>query len=901
MDIEGEADSYLFVTEPLDETGISEPEENKTPTLRITLPRAHQEDTPLVVEIPYLASEMMVSGDEAGAQQAAPLQVPASEEDVQEKTGEPSFEDLTLAEAFGQLWRAPIPTLRAIIQVARTPEAAPKKTPILRPAYAVAGVVREADVALPGLIREQPSAPSRPDVPEVPQIEDHLSKRRELQQLGLRVIAFLLAWWATLTMVSSPSRSEAEGLDAGMPMLVIGFVVWLAAEALGGRGQKVEPLAKETKDTPVSMAELAPRLVMITFAIALGGAAVWLTTNNLFTVGGALAWMGSIILGAWAVTPLDWSPLKALEDLGRIRIRVNWVFIALVVITLVGGYFRLKDLNLLPPEMTSDHVEMLLDGQRVLSGNTQVFFAGNGGREAAQFYGLALISQLPGFGLDFFTLKLLNVIEGILTIPVMYWMGRAVIGERERKLGTVVGLLLAAFVAVSYWHTILSRLGERIVLMPLMTALLIIFLARALRYNRRGDFIWAGIALGFGMYTYQAFRLMPLVIGVAGFIALLFYLRRGRELRHLVLNFVALGFVAFLIYLPLFSYSLQYPEDYWRRTSGRLFGDEITQTTDDEGNLIFRQPTLQERLDAFNQNFPTLLMNIRNALLMYNWKGDVAWVQNYPNEPAFDPITAGLFVVGIAAWIGRMFRRRDPFTWVFPFMFLIMLLPSAFAIAAPIENPSFTRMSGTLPLAYVLVALPLALMARSAARLIGGVAGALVAGVVVVGLILGSYITNQNTYFAKYHQSYLDGSLPHGEAGSYLRGFGESVGFGNAFIINSDGFFDHRAVGIGAGRLDFPNGIASLSDVPEYLRFALQQVVPYTLDPEKDLLFIYSAFDLATHEWLQSKFPNGFSQLIESYQPENSFYLFRVPPLGAAAFEAFLEDAADDDLSQQVG
>src|SRR5690606_41026514 len=139
-------------------------------------------------------------------------------------------------------------------------------------------------------------------------------------------------------------------------------------------------------------------------------------------------------------------------------------------------------------------------------------------------------------------------------------------------------------------------------------------------------------------YTYQAYRLMPLVMAVGGVIAMFFYLRRVHELRRLVLNFVALGIVAMLVYLPLFSYSIQFPEDYWRRTSGRLFGDEITQTTDEEGNLIFRQPTIQERIDAFQRNFPALMTNIRNALLMYNWKGDVAWVQNHPNEPAFDPI-----------------------------------------------------------------------------------------------------------------------------------------------------------------------------------------------------------------------------------------------------------------------
>ena len=38
-------------------------------------------------------------------------------------------------------------------------------------------------------------------------------------------------------------------------------------------------------------------------------------------------------------------------------------------------------------------------------------------------------------------------------------------------------------------------------LTPLVTALVVIVLARALRYNRRGDFILVGLALGFGLFA----------------------------------------------------------------------------------------------------------------------------------------------------------------------------------------------------------------------------------------------------------------------------------------------------------------------------------------------------------------------------------------------------------------
>ena len=77
----------------------------------------------------------------------------------------------------------------------------------------------------------------------------------------------------------------------------------------------------------------------------------------------------------------------------------------------------------------------------------------------------------------------------------------------------------------------------------------------------------------------------------------------------------------------------------------------MIQTTDANGNIVERTATLQERLDAFNSNLPVLMSNIRNALLMYNWKGDVAWINAAPNRPEMDVFAGTLLILGGAAWI----------------------------------------------------------------------------------------------------------------------------------------------------------------------------------------------------------------------------------------------------------
>jgi hypothetical protein len=342
------------------------------------------------------------------------------------------------------------------------------------------------------------------------------------------------------------------------------------------------------------------------------------------------------------------------------------------------------------------------------------------------------------------------------------------------------------------------------------------------------------------------------------------------------------------VFVPLLTFSLQYPNDFWRRTSGRLLGDDLIQTTDEKGNLVERVATLPERLEAFKQNWPILTDNIRNALLMYNWKGDVAWINAAPNRPAMDVITGALLIVGLAAWVVRMIRRRDVVDWLMPVMLFIMVLPSALSIAYPVENPSATRMSGTLPEAYLFAAFPLALIVAQIIRIAprrGAIFGAALSGL----LILGAYNANQAVYFGEYALYYTGSSLPYSDAGKVLKGFAESGGsFGNAYMIAYPYWWDHRAIGIEAGLIDWPNGIINLQDTPGFLYLASQKSDKYRLDPERDLLFFYSIQDDATEQQLKTWFPTGYATVFQSYQPEDNFKLYRVPALGQAEFISFL-------------
>ncbi len=329
--------------------------------------------------------------------------------------------------------------------------------------------------------------------------------QRAAVQLGLRLAAFVMAWWGTAILANTPHRTEETALVAGLPFLIGGVLLWLGSELYIDWPKLRQRKPDETEEAPVveaaeaEVAEPQERSVsqqrVVTTWLALGlllcVTAWYFTTNNKFTLIGFLAWALSIGLWTWMLSPVDHGPRVWLRELVSSLRGIRWrsaPTIALLAVLLLGAAFRFSNLEFVPPEMTSDHVELILDSFGVQNGRYNVFFANNGGRESLQMYTMALFSELPGLGMNYYTLKLLTVIEGMIAIVLMYWMGRELIGSDNRRLGTWVGLCLAALVAASYWHTVLSRLGLRIVLTTIIVPLLLVFLARAMRFNRREDY-----------------------------------------------------------------------------------------------------------------------------------------------------------------------------------------------------------------------------------------------------------------------------------------------------------------------------------------------------------------------------------------------------------------------------
>src|SRR6185436_19787265 len=245
---------------------------------------------------------------------------------------------------------------------------------------------------------------------------------------------------------------SAQSLVASQPNAIIGSAVyvvaalmWLALLAFelappdGGllkRGPRKVPTTSNSievsQDTDATYKLVRSFITLSGLGLTL--AAYILNGNNLFTLGGVICWLLSILF--WGISLAERAPAQLLNDsiswlIRSRRLRLlppsptRWVALgALLVILAAASFFRFYELNSIPGEMTSDHVEKLLDAYDVSQGVFHVFFPRNGGREAVQMYLVAITGNLAGTGMTHLTLKLVSAIEALLLIPVIILLGR---------------------------------------------------------------------------------------------------------------------------------------------------------------------------------------------------------------------------------------------------------------------------------------------------------------------------------------------------------------------------------------------------------------------------------------------------------------------------------------------
>jgi hypothetical protein len=228
--------------------------------------------------------------------------------------------------------------------------------------------------------------------------------------------------------------------------------------------------------------------------------------------------------------------------------------------------------------------------------------------------------------------------------------------------------------AVSYWHLNWSRIGVRAILVPLFAAATVLFLWRGLRDKRRVAFVLCGISLGLSLYTYQAARLLPVLV-VAGFAASSWEL--GVVNRHHWQGLIIVAVVSLLVFAPLGIHFVTHPGSFSRRI--------------EEAMVV--QPD-----QATGSSLRAVASQAWEAVLAFSFVGDQTPYSTIPGRPSLNPFLSVLLATGIALSLLRVRRphRALPLIWL-----ALMTIPAALAG----KGPTAKRAIGALPAVAMLIAI----------------------------------------------------------------------------------------------------------------------------------------------------------------------------------------------------
>ncbi len=663
----------------------------------------------------------------------------------------------------------------------------------------------------------------------------------------LRGVVALVAVW--LAVVGQRRLGARDYVVDGVFFLALAVGLFLVV-ILKDRSESLTlwPLNGSTMQTP----EQEPLVrgpwyrVLLVAMLLLSAAAFISLAKNRFTLPGALCWCGA--LAAWLLATVQVQPGRARwkpwdratwtdqARRGGVVLRGNWVALLLLCILALAFFFRVYRIDALPSDPESDHVEASEDVRDILDGQYRIFMPRNTGREPTQFYLTAALARVFGFG--FVTLKLTMALVGALNVIPMYFLGKELLDRR-------FGVLAAFLVAISYWHVIISRIGLRIVLAPLWTSVTLYFLLRAFRTGRRNDYLLTGLSLGLGLYGYQAFRIVPLLVVVLCMLKVILDRGPSFDRRRFVVNVALLVITSVLAFLPMLRYWYDDPRMFWYRA--------LTRATPLETEIRRNQSAV-------------FIDNVKNALLMFNWIGDDAWPESVPTRPSLDYVTGAFLILGAAYVLYLLLRKRQVIALYLLVSVFVLLLPSTLAIAFPNENPSHLRASAVIPVIILISALSAYVLATYVVRILRGGLGLLL--VVVLGGLLAWQAVRLNfrTYFVDYYEHYRRSAWNATDMARVIRGFGDSLGdVHDAYLICTAYWIDGHAVSLMLKDMRWNNFI-----------FSPNEMEPHLGEP-RNRLYIFNPVNAEAELWLREHYPTGQLMRFQAFEPDKDFMVYLAP------------------------
>ncbi len=167
--------------------------------------------------------------------------------------------------------------------------------------------------------------------------------------------------------------------------------------------------------------------------------------------------------------------------------RPRWEWPLVIGLVLLAFFFRVWQLNDVPPGLHHDEVIIGQVAKDILRGNFAIYFTAGYGHEPLYHYLVAGFFAV--IGASAFALRLASAFLAVLGLVVAYRLTR-------RLFSPVVAVGMLAWMSVSLWPVFFARVGLRGITLPLLTTLTAYFLWKALHAPRTTYYVLAGALLG---------------------------------------------------------------------------------------------------------------------------------------------------------------------------------------------------------------------------------------------------------------------------------------------------------------------------------------------------------------------------------------------------------------------
>jgi len=367
------------------------------------------------------------------------------------------------------------------------------------------------------------------------------------------------------------------------------------------------------------------------------------------------------------------------EGIKTIPISFKTEMIALGLILILAAFLRIYHIASMPQGLFIDQGFVGYSALRIIHEGWRPFYIPEIFLMAYSFTLYQVAFWFKIFGESETSLKLFYVFLSLLSFPLIYWTFRQLAGVR-------VALTTVFVLAVMRWNIIFSRNAFPTVQVPLYVFGTLSFLLYGINTGKRWAFVVAGLFFALGFYTYQGFKIAPVLLLAYAIYEICADRKRIQKNWKKVVLFLILALV---ITSPILRDLI----------ATKSFGDRESQLS------IFSKVQAAHSMKPFWDGL------VRTSM-MFNRQGDPNPRHNLQDYRMLDDVSATLFILGLVYGIFHI-KRRKYFYGVMGFF--IMSLLCVLTIDAAHAN----RLFALTPFLAFIIATPISAVWARVLRFVG--------------------------------------------------------------------------------------------------------------------------------------------------------------------------------------